>query len=123
MDAEIEKLAARFMRARFWVVETMPIEVGPGIAALVPDHLRYQIDLEKQGILFAAGPLSMPTGEMTGAGLIILRGESEAEVRAVLDADPMHKSGARRYTLRQWHAHEGRMTIQIDLSESAARLV
>lgn len=122
MDSEIERMASRFMRASFWLIETTPSPDGPDLSAFVVDHLNYQIALEKRGILFAAGPISTSGGQMTGAGLIVLRGESEQEVRGIVDADPMHRSGARTYTLRQWHVHEGRVNISINLSESSARL-
>jgi uncharacterized protein YciI len=122
MNDEIEQIAARFYRKRFWVIETTPVAGGPDPGPIVAAHLRYQIELEKSGILFAAGPLSTAAGDMTGAGLMILRGENEAEMRRVADADPMHASGARCYVLRQWHAHEGRISISIDLSDSSYRL-
>lgn len=120
---EVQMLGARFYRKKLWVVMTWPTG---DLASLEPQliaHLQYQIALEKRGALFAAGPLS-PSGDgpPTGEGLIILRAQSEAEAREIADADPMHSTGVRDYSLRQWDVHEGRIGISIDLSDSSFRL-
>ena len=69
----------------------------------MPDHLQYQNELETLNRLAFAGPLSDPSGEnMQGAGMIVYKAQSMEQARALADNDPMHRCGAREYTIRRW---------------------
>lgn len=106
-----------------FVVTTTPGDDPGAIPANLPDHLAYQKHLEQNGTLVLAGPTSDDTGqEMIGAGLIIYRATSLEEARAIADADPMHKSGARKFTLRKWLVSEGNLTLNVGLSTGVASL-
>lgn len=106
-----------------FVVETTPAKATEDVKANLSDHLAYQRQLEEQGVLVLAGPLSDPTGEiMVGAGLVIYRANSLQEARDLADADPMHTSGARSYTLRKWLVNEGSLSINVGLSTGKAIL-
>lgn len=116
-DAEIERLAAGFYRKALWAVITRPLDMSR-MPELMADHLKYQIELEQRGILFAAGPLVLPQAEPDGTGLVVIRASDEDAARAVCDADPLHREGVRSYDLYRWTVNEGRMTISISLSDS-----
>ncbi|WP_323039949.1 YciI family protein [Gemmobacter sp.] len=120
-QAEIDDITRNFFRKTLWAIESSPVWERERITPLIAEHLRYQVALEQSGALFAAGPLFEGDGPPV-CGLIILRGESEDEVRRLADADPMHSSGARRYKLRRWQVNEGRITLTLDLSRSRADL-
>lgn len=84
---------------------------------MLPAHLDYQAELEQQGRLVMAGPLSDPSGElMEGVGMIIYRAESLEAAKALADADPMHRTGTSEYTLRRWLVNEGSFQLDIKLS-------
>lgn len=105
-----------------YVVETTP-QKPEQLGDTLPAHLRYQIEQEQSGALVFAGPLSDETGEqMQGSGLIIYRAESMAAARAIADADPMHASGVRSYTLRKWLVNEGGFQLEVKLSTQSVRL-
>ena len=92
---------------------------GPdaNIPAVLPDHLAYQAEMEAKGRLAFAGPMSDETGEEnSGDGLIIYRAESFEEARAMAEADPMHSTGTRTFTLRRWLVNEGSLTVTVGLS-------
>lgn len=100
-----------------YVVESTPKATPEDVKSNLPEHLAYQSDLEQRGILVLAGPISDASGEqMEGAGLIIYRAASMADARGLADADPMHRSGARGYTLRKWLVNEGNLSLNIGLS-------
>ncbi|MFT4728103.1 MAG: hypothetical protein ACI9UN_002609 [Granulosicoccus sp.] len=83
----------------------------------LPAHLEYQATLEQSGALAFAGPLSDHTGEqMEGMGMIVYRAESMELAKTLADADPMHSSGARSYTLRRWMINEGSFQLDVKLS-------
>jgi len=46
----------------------------------------------------------------------VVRAGSRAEAASIAERDPMHKSGARRFTVRPWMINEGTVTIRFDSS-------
>ncbi|MGI9488297.1 MAG: YciI family protein [Geminicoccaceae bacterium] len=87
------------------------------LKATLPDHLDYQKERETKGDLVLAGPLSDATGnEMEGAGMIVYRARSFEDAQSLAQADPMHKAGARSFTLRRWLVNEGSLNVTLSLS-------
>lgn len=100
-----------------YVVESIVAQSPQDVQAVLPQHLAYQKEMEETGRLFLAGPLSDSTGEeMSGGGLIIYRATSMMAARELADNDPMHKSGARTYTLRCWLINEGSISLTMGLA-------
>lgn len=100
-----------------FVVESTPAKSPEDLQATLPDHLDYQREQEIAGVLAFAGPISDLTGEqLHGAGLIIYRASSMEEARKIADADPMHATGTRTYTLRKWLINEGSFSLNVGLS-------
>ena len=100
-----------------FVVVSTPARAPEDVQASLPDHLSYQSRLESEGALVFAGPLSGETGtQMQGKGMIIYRAATMEDARALAEADPMHKSGARSFTLRKWLVNEGSLGINVRLS-------
>lgn len=54
--------ADKFLKKIFYVVFTRPVAPWEEIAKVIPEHLAYQVDLERRGIMFGAGPLSAESG-------------------------------------------------------------
>ena len=88
---------------------------------LIPAHLANQVRLEKEGIMFAAGPLSKEDGSRYG-GMFVLRANSFEEARAIADADPLHKAGLRSYTLMRWTVNEGSYAVRINYSDQSVTI-
>lgn len=99
---------------RLYVISSEPTAgVGPVLEHL-DDHLSYQSRLEAAGTMFAAGPLaSADEQEWHGDGLFVYRAESMAEATRIAADDPMHRSGARRFSVRQWMLNEGSFSVQV----------
>lgn len=117
-DKTPDQLTAAMLRKEFYVVTTTPAR-SPEIAKLLPEHLEYQVRLEREGKLFGAGPFYEEGDDVPSGGLIILRAKSAAEAREIADADPFHKAGLRTYTLRKWMMNEGAMTLTIRYSDQS----
>ncbi|WP_376878150.1 YciI family protein [Albirhodobacter sp. R86504] len=126
-DFDAYKEAARGRGAlalEVYAVYSTPVEGGPDLGAVLPDHLDYQAQLERAGALMLAGPLSDETGkDIRGAGLIIYRASSMDAARDLANADPMHVTGARRFELRRWLINEGALTVSVGLSTGRAGLL
>lgn len=115
-------LRDRMLKKRLWIVITKAVATPEAMSRLLEAHLQHQIRLEKEGIMFGAGPLSNADGSPTGTGMIIIRADSEAEARRIADQDPFHSSGLRSYSLQQWSLNEGRITLTVDFSDQTYRL-
>lgn len=112
-----EEMLAGMLRKQLWVVVTKAIKPPEEVRKHFKAHLDYQIGIEKQGIMYGAGPCN-PAGEDKAAfGLIIIRAKDEAEARRIADADPMHSSGVRTYELYSWSLNEGRISVTLDFSD------
>ena len=106
----------------FFAILTAP---APGatreqLGATLPAHLDHQVKLEKEGILFAAGPLDAEDGSRRG--LIVIRAESFEDARRIADTDPFHAQGLRTYTVEQWTVNEGSYTVRLTYSDQRLAL-
>jgi hypothetical protein len=117
-DKTPDQLTANMLRKEFYMVITTPAR-SPEIAKLLPEHLDYQVRLEREGKLFGAGPFYEEGDDVPSGGMIILRAQSAAEAREIADADPFHKAGLRTYTLRKWMMNEGAITLTIRFSDQS----
>jgi len=100
---------------QLWAIETVAIDISLMMATM-ESHIRYQLKLEREGVMFAAGPVFEVDAETPSGGLIIIRAKTAEDARAIADADPMHSSGARGYTLRKWIVNEGSFTVTVPFS-------
>lgn len=106
-----------------YVVTSTPAGSAEAVKDNLQSHLAYQQEQEALGKLAFAGPLSDLSGEqMEGMGMIVYRAESLAAASNIADEDPMHKSGARSYSIRRWLVNEGSLQLSISLSSQSVSL-
>jgi len=86
-----------FLAKQLYVVFTTPTNgIGP-VMKNVKEHLAFQVRLEKEGIMFAAGPnWTDDEKSWDGDGMVVIRANSLADAKKIMERDPMHKSGARK---------------------------
>jgi uncharacterized protein YciI len=112
-----QTLLARMMQKKMFVIlssiQAEPEALRPHLAS----HLKYLIDLEKRGILFASGPFSNAEGQLTGDGLTIVRAASFEEAVKIANEDPFTLCGLRTPSVRRWTVNEGRIQVSVDLSD------
>lgn len=113
----LEQLRARMLRKQLWVVMSRAVAPSDELAKHTRPHLEYQIKLERDGIMYGAGPATRPGESSPAFGLIVIRAKDEAAARAIADADPMHSSGARRYELFSWSLNEGCINVTLNFSD------
>ena len=112
------------LQKQLYVVHTFPTDgLGPVMQNIEP-HLKFQIELEEKGIMFGAGPFWDDAEEKwEGEGMVIIRAGSLAEAKDIAASDPMHKSGARSYTVRPWLLNEGTVTVKVRYSDGSRELL
>ena len=101
---------------QLWVIIARPVDSRPNDPDLGRRHIAHQDELERQGIMFGAGPVADAQGNPE-YGMIIVRASSAAEAKRIADSDPMHSEGRRTYTLHRWTLNEGRMNITVNFSD------
>jgi len=114
---EQRALTDKMLKKKLWAILTRTHASPEEIKKQIIPHLKHQIELEKKGVMFGAGPLAEPDGSLVGFGLIIIRADSEEDARRIADSDPMHRLGLRKYTLHQWCLNEGRINITLNFSD------
>ena len=87
-DARTKELISHMWGRKVWVV--MSKGSGRDLAPHLAEHLDYLIALEAQGKIFASGPMNVPG---SGDGMTVLKVDSEAEARAIAEADPLGEEG------------------------------
>ena len=118
---QLEQLLAGLLHKELYVIITEPLR-SPEIAEGLHDHLKSQIEMERSGVMFGAGPLQDEDKDEATRGMWIIRASSFAEARAIADAEHLHKSGLRTYSLHRWQMNEGSMTFTVNYSDQTVKI-
>jgi uncharacterized protein YciI len=79
-------------------------------AVAMEEHLRWQLRLEDERILLAAGPLNWGTstpGPAGAVGMYVLAAGSHAEAERIAATEPFELRGQREHELHAWLLNEG----------------
>jgi uncharacterized protein len=122
--SDIKDRLSGFLNLELFVIETTWVRPVEDMQTLADAHLDHQIDLERRGILFGAGPLfEAGTPRFPPkSGLIIIRASSFEEADEIAASDPMHKSGMRTYSIRRWLMNEGSLSLTLNFSDQTMRI-
>jgi uncharacterized protein YciI len=107
---------------KLYVVFTEPVEAAGDRMAARAQHLEYQYKLEREGIMFAAGPFLDGNDQPNGSGLIIYRAPSLEAATEIANNDPFHKLGFRKFKIMPWRVSEGTISIKLDYSTGVYKL-
>jgi uncharacterized protein len=119
--SSVHPLTSKFLGREMYLVITRPVR-SPEIDKRLADHLAHQIDLERKGIMFAAGPLYSRGSTIPEAGMFVLRANSFEEAEEICKGDPLHVAGLRSYTIQKWRVNEGSMTFTVNFSDQTAKI-
>jgi uncharacterized protein len=115
--ADVREASNGMLQQQLYAVFTTPAGGLAAVFANLVAHLEFQVGLEKEGILYAAGPLwTDDEGHWEGEGMVVIRASSRAGAIAIAERDPMHQSGARSFTVRPWMINEGSMSLRLNYS-------
>ena len=122
--AAVLEASRGMLQQQLYAIFTTPVDgLGP-VFATIEAHLAFQVQIEREGILYAAGPLWTDDEQSwEGEGMVIVRAESRTAAIAIAERDPMHQRGARRYTVRPWLINEGTLTLRLDNSTQKFSIV
>lgn len=115
--AAVLEASKGMLQRQLYAIFTKPTNgMGP-VFEVLEKHLEFQVQLEKDGIMFAAGPMWTDDEQSwEGEGMVIVRAKSREEAIEIANRDPMHISGSRSFIVRPWLINEGSITITLDNS-------
>jgi uncharacterized protein YciI len=119
--SDVHPMTQKFLGREMYLVITRPVR-SPAIEKLLGEHLAHQVELERKGIMFAAGPLYPKGSQVPEAGMFVLRAGSFEEAEAICKTDPLHAAGLRSYTIQKWRVNEGSITITVNFSDQTAKI-
>jgi hypothetical protein len=127
MDGLDRQVGSRTMlREQCYVCWMTPTDAPPPAGKTAVDvrteHFAYLIELERSGVLFAAGPFVDESGTRHGAGMIIIRASTRAEAEAIAYAEPYTKAGMRKMVLTPWQRNEGTLSLRIRFSDGVVEV-
>lgn len=114
---------ADMLQKDLYVIFTRPVAPREEIMKLLPKHLERQVELEKQGILFAAGPMEPQDDTKPRTGMIIIRADSFDHAHEIAMGDPFHAEGLREFDIWNWSMNEGSFTVTINYSDKSAAVI
>lgn len=118
---ELAEIMGKFLATELYVLILEPLR-GPKIAEGLYDHIQRQIDLERKGVMFGAGPLLDEGQDEPTRGMMIIRASSFEEARKIADAEPYFRDGLRTYTLHKWTLNEGSMSFTVNYSDQSVTI-
>ena len=117
---DVRKASSAMLQKQLYAIFTTPTGGIEPILQGLEEHLAFQMQLEREGVMYAAGPMwSDDERTWDGDGMVVVRAGSRDEAIAIAERDPMHRSGARKFTVRPWMINEGTMTVKLDMSSQS----
>ncbi len=121
-EQALQERLTSYLGKELYVIFSKPEAPREKVLEVSPAHLDHQVRLEKEGILYGAGPVFDEGADAPTFGMIIIRAEDFDEARKIADSDPMHSTGVRSYELRKWKMNEGSFQVTINFSDQSAKI-
>jgi uncharacterized protein YciI len=121
VPSSVHPLTHKLLGKEMYLVVTRPVR-SPEIEKRLQDHLDHQVELERKGIMFAAGPLYSRGSQVPEAGMFVLRAGSFEEAEAICRTDPLHAAGLRTYTIQKWRVNEGSISLKVNFSDQTVEI-
>lgn len=120
----VMEASSQMLQKQLYAIFTSPVNGLEPVFAILEEHLEFQVSIEKEGILYAAGPMWTDDEESwEGEGMVIVRAKNREDAIAIAERDPMHKSGARSFKVRPWMINEGSVTLRLNKSSQTFELL
>ena len=116
LQSRIDELTAPMLKKTVYVILWTPVKKLADMMPYLEDHLRWPIELEKEGVVFASGPFLGEGDEIPGTGMTMLPADSCAKAEEIAKQDPFCRHGVRTYEVRPWQINDGAESIKVNFS-------
>ena len=108
---------SRLLGRDYWLVLYVPAHSTDqaAIDARVEEHVGWLLELERDDVIFASGPLLSGPGTRPGAGATVLRAPDEDTAWRIAASDPFVRAGLRTFDVHRWRLNEGSIGVRISL--------
>jgi len=122
---QVAAITGSLAREQTYVLMMRPNPEAPPIESrdlLRIEHHNYLLTLERQGILFAAGPFADRSEKPSGSGMIIIRAPSRAEATRIGHEEPYTRNGLRLMDVLPWQRNEGTLKLELRLADGVLKI-
>ena len=119
---QVDAMHAKMLHKRLYIIFSEPTEKTGDRRKIFPKHIEYQLKIEREGKLFAAGPFVDARGKPQGPGMIVVRAKNMAAAKKIAEADPFHKQGFRKFRIQAWEVNEGGFNVHVKFSDGSFTL-
>lgn len=117
LAAAVREASGAMLQKQLYAILTTPVDGLGSVFANLEAHLAFQVQLESDGVLVAAGQLWTDDEDAwEGDGMIVVRAASRTDAIAIATRDPMHQVGARNFTVRPWMVNEGTLSVRLNFA-------
>jgi uncharacterized protein YciI len=117
---EVAALKEKMWQKSYYVM-TRSMRDPSKIKPVLLDHYQWMIQMEKDDLVFASGPLFAQDGSQ-GVGMTVWRVESFEEADRLAAQDPFVSNGGVDYEIQRWQINEGRVNVSVDFSDQSFRV-
>lgn len=125
LEARSMEISKSLSREQCYILMMRPnpnVPAAPSPAKLRIEHHEYLLRLEREGRLFAAGPLADRGEKPYGAGMIVIRAASREEAAAIGAQEPYTHAGLREMDVIPWQRNEGVTKLEIRLADGVLKI-
>jgi len=116
---EVELLKSKMLMKSYFVMFRR-IVAREKLNAVMLDHYKWVIDLEKRNLILASGPVYQRDGG-PGVGMTVFKVADWESAHALAETDPFCLAGAAEFDVCRWQINEGRISLTIDFSDQTYR--
>lgn len=117
---EVAALKEKMWQKNYYVM-TRSMRDPSKIKPVLLEHYQWMIQMEKDDLVFASGPLFKQDGS-PGVGMTVWRVESFEEADRLAAQDPFVSNGGVDYEIQRWQINEGRVNVSVDFSDQSFRV-
>ena len=122
----LNKVKKTLLGKQLFVIFTTPVKDVSEVHRYMDHHIKFQVELEKKGIMFGAGSLvgrdEQRWEDYKGGGMIVIRAKSFEDAERITKEDPFHKHGIRKYEIKRWTLNEGKFKVSLNYSKGTFEL-
>jgi uncharacterized protein YciI len=122
---QVAAISSSLAREQCYVLMMRPNPDAPAIDSrdrLRIEHHEYLLDLERRGILFAAGPFADRNERSSGSGMIIIRAASRDEATLIGHDEPYTRNRLRLMDVLPWQRNEGTLKLELRLADGVLKI-